>query len=114
MAFKIQKQVPIPSAVRDPDTIQRKYPYGRMDVGDFFFVPGKEKNTLSSHASAAGKKLSKKFITRLTWAVEDEDGDYVLANADAEGAVQGIGVWRIADDEPVEDEDAEDAAEDEE
>jgi hypothetical protein len=66
-----------------------------MDIGDFFFVPNKEKNTLSSHASAAGRKLKRKFLTRLTHATPNTHGGWDLCHVDAENAVQGIGVWRI-------------------
>ena len=74
--------------------------------------------------SAAGKKLGRKFLTRLIHAIELEDGTYspyvddantVPVTAETEGAVQGIGVWRLADEAPepageegVEDEDGED------
>ena len=107
--FPIQKYVPIPSIVRDPSSVSRKYDYGAMGIGDFFFVPGKDKNTLSSHASAAGKRLSRKFLTRLIYAIELEDGTYspyedddntVPVTEDTDGAVQGIGVWRLADEAP--------------
>jgi hypothetical protein len=104
MTFKIQRGVPIPATTRDPATVQRKYPYADLGVSDFFFVPHKDKNTLSSHASAAGKTLGRNFITRLTFAVELEDGSWLLddVTAETEDAVQGIGVWRAADDTPAE------------
>ena len=104
--FTIQKNVPIPSIVRDPSSVSRKYDYAAMQVGDFFFVPGKDKNTLSSHASAAGKRLGRRFLTRLIYALELEDGSFtpyadventVAVTDDTEDAVQGIGVWRLAD-----------------
>lgn len=122
--YPIQKHIPIPSIVRDPSSVSRKYDYAAMNIGDFFFVPEKDKNSLSSHASAAGKKLGRKFLTRLIHAIELEDGTYspyvddantVPVTAETEGAVQGIGVWRLADEAPepageegVEDEDGED------
>ena len=108
--FAIQRHVPIPPIVRDPATVSRKYDYGAMEVGDFFFVPEKDKNSLSSHASAAGKRLGRKFLTRLIWAIELEDGTYspysddantVLVTEDTEFAVQGIGVWRLPDEAPA-------------
>ena len=123
--FAIQKNVPIPSIIRDPASVSRKYDYAAMSVGDFFFVPNKDKNTLSSHASAAGKKLGRKFLTRLIWAIEQDDGAYspyedeestIAVTEDTEDAVQGIGVWRLADEapEPVAEEGEDEEGEDEE
>ena len=126
MSYAIQKNVPIPSITRDPTTVPRKYDYAAMAIGDFFFVPNKDKNTLSSHASAAGKKLGRKFLTRLIYSIELlelEDGTYspyeddentVPVTAETDGAVQGIGVWRLADEAPEPVADDEDEAEDEE
>lgn len=107
--YAIQKNVPIPSITRDPTTVPRKYDYAAMAISDFFFVPNKDKNTLSSHASAAGKKLGRKFLTRLIYAIELEDGTYspyeddentVPVTAETDDAVQGIGVWRLVDEAP--------------
>ncbi|MDR3427778.1 hypothetical protein [Silvimonas sp.] len=93
--FRVQKKVEIPHAMRHTGVSRRVYPYHEMDVGDFFFVPNKEKNTLSSHASAAGRKLERKFLTRLIHAALDIAGTWVICKADDDGAVQGIGVWRV-------------------
>jgi hypothetical protein len=92
--FKVQKNVAMPATVRNPATVKRVYPYHTMDVGDFFFVPNKKKNTLSSHASAAGRKLGRKFNTRLTHAYLDKKENWHICEASREGAVLGIGAWR--------------------
>jgi len=94
--FKLQRNIPVPAPVRDLSNIKRRYPYHDMDVGEFFFVPNKTKNTLSSHASTVGHRLGRKFITRLTHARLDTKGAWKLCDASAENAVQGIGVWREA------------------
>lgn len=77
--LEIQKGVEIPKSTRVVAPSRRKYPFETMEVGDMFFVAGKKRNTLSTHASTVGKKLKKKFITRMT---TDDDGN------------EGVGVWR--------------------
>ena len=94
--IRVQKQVEIPSTMAHTGISRRVYPYHEMDVGDFFFVPNKEKNTLSSHASAAGRKLERKFLTRLIFAQLDASGAWEICKSSDENAVQGIGVWRVA------------------
>lgn len=76
--FEIRKDVPMPATVREGFAKPSKYPFGTMEVGDMFFVPAAKKS-FSSLASAAGKRLGRKFSTR---AVTDE-------------GVEGIGCWRI-------------------
>jgi hypothetical protein len=66
-----------------------------MRVGDMFFVPNRDRNALSSHVSTAGKKIGRKFATRLTYMHKTEDG-WKPCEPDAENAVLGIGVWRVA------------------
>ena len=76
-----------------------------MTSGDMFFVPGKDKNTLDPHASVVGRKLGRKFITRLLWMVQEQDGTWTnefqtmdgeaeTVTYETEGAVLGVGVWR--------------------
>lgn len=92
---EVQKNVPVPKVIKASASVRRKYPFEDMDVGDMFFVPGKSKNTLTTHASTVGKNLNRKFITRLTHMIETADG-WKRAAADEPGAIQGIGVWRTA------------------
>jgi len=92
--FKVQKNVKVPAPVRSLANIKRRYPYHSMEVGDFFFVPNKTKNTLSSRASTVGKKLERKFLTRLIYAILKSDGTWEPCDATVDGAVLGIGVWR--------------------
>ena len=72
----------------------RKYNFENMEVNQMFFVPNKTKYTLSTHTSSMGKRLKRRFVTRLITMKETAEG-WVLSNADDDGAVPGVGVWRI-------------------
>lgn len=94
--------IEIPKALRTGGGAKgdRKYPFNTMEVGDSFFVPNRDKNTLSTHASLTGKRLGRKFKTLLVWGHELFDDEEVvgwkLANEPGEeGSVLGIGVWRV-------------------
>jgi hypothetical protein len=93
--LSIQSGVPVSKTTRAAPPARRKYPFVEMDVDHMFFVPGRTKNTLATHASTIGKKLNRKFVTRLTYMVE-QDGVWHPATASTEGAVLGVGVWRTA------------------
>jgi hypothetical protein len=105
--FKVLKGIPLPKTNRgDLPPRQSKYPYALLDIGDMFFIPNKSKNTLSTHTSTIGKKLDKRFSTRLTYmkfvdaegdlvAADSENGFWVASKEGEEGAVLGIGVWRV-------------------
>lgn len=75
--FEVRKDIPIPTATREGFSKPSKYPFKTMEVGDMFFVP-EAKKSFSSLASAAGKRLGRKFSTR----------------AVSENGVDGIGCWR--------------------
>lgn len=91
-----KKKVPVPAVVRPPVVARRrKYPFDDMKVGQHFFVPDREKNTLSTHASTVGKKLGFKFETRLCWMKKDKAEGWLPAEEGERGAHQGIGVWRV-------------------
>ena len=88
--FEVQKVAPpIPSSVRGGT---RKYPFADMEIGGFFFIPGREKNNMATHAATAGKKHGKRFITRLVIMHETPEGWQPASEGD-EDAVKGIGVW---------------------
>jgi hypothetical protein len=76
--FEVRKGIPLPVATREGFSKPSKYPFSTMDVGDMFFVPAAKKS-FSSLASAAGKRLGRKFSTR----------------AATENGVEGIGCWRV-------------------
>lgn len=93
-ALPVLKSVPIPKTIRPQGGRARKYPFETMEVGEMFFVPNKTRNTMSTHASTVGKKLGKKFATRLTTMVETSTGWKPCAPG-YPGAVVGVGVWRV-------------------
>lgn len=68
--FVIEKDIPAPKGRNS------KYPFYDMEVGDSFVAPGTSRNNLSAAASAAGRKLRRKFVTADTengprvWRVE--------------------------------------------
>lgn len=105
--FKVLKGIPLPKTNRgDLPPRQSKYPYALLEIGDMFFIPNKTKNTLSTHTSTIGKKLDRRFSTRLTYMkfvdadgdlveTTDENGFWAAAKEGDEGAVLGIGVWRV-------------------
>lgn len=90
----VQKNIPVPKVNKANPPIRKKYPFETMEIGDMFFVPGKSRNTLTTHTSTMGKALGKKFATRLTHMVETLEGWQQAAPGD-DGAVQGVGVWRV-------------------
>jgi hypothetical protein len=89
----IQSGVQLPKMTRSAPPARRRYPFAEMDVGDMFFVPNRTKNTLATHASTVGKRMGRKFVTRMTYMVE-QDGVWHSAAPEVNGAVLGIGVWR--------------------
>jgi hypothetical protein len=71
------------------------YPWVTMKVGAFFFIPGRDRNTMASLAYSTGKKLDRKFATRLCYMAEGRRG-WEWCDEDEPGATLGIGVWRVA------------------
>ena len=91
--LKTTTNVPVPKAIRSPRPAQRVYPFAEMEVGAMFFVPGKERNTMSPYVSTQGKKLKRKFVTRLCHMRETRDG-WVECKPEHARAKIGVGVWR--------------------
>lgn len=91
--YEICNKIPVPVAQRQTP-VPRKYPFDQLAVGEMFFIPHRTKNNISTHASTVGKLLKRKFATRLTYMIQKNHG-WVLSKQDVEGAVQGIGVWRV-------------------
>ena len=92
--YEIIKNVPMPRSKRPTPPARRKYDFTGMEVGDMHFVPGKSKNSLSTHASTMGKKLDRKFATRVVWMREDPEHGLVVCDALEAGAIEGVGIWR--------------------
>ncbi len=105
----IIKNVAPPKAARTVNEARRKYPFAEMEPGDMFFLADRQKNTLATHASTVGKKLGKKFMTRLVRLVEDPaDSGLWREPVNGEKGVLGIGVWCIEPEaKPVEEAPAE-------
>ena len=76
MGYAIRDDRPLPKPHK-PTVYRSKYPYARMEVGQWFFVPGHEVSRLSlqRYTYAAGRRLGCKFAVR---AIEG-----------------GYGVWRL-------------------
>jgi hypothetical protein len=91
--YDIQKKVPVAKIARPPSATRRKYPFDTMEIGDMFFVPGNIKNTLTTHVSAAGKKLGRKFTTRLCHMTKTKEG-WAQPKPGAKSQI-GVGVWRV-------------------
>jgi len=91
----VQRNIPMPKALRTAPAPRRKYPFEDMKVGDMFFVPNKTKNTLATHASTVGKALDRKFVTRLAYMAATKRGGWDQATHETPGAVLGVGVWRV-------------------
>ncbi len=93
--FEVQKKIPVPKMlVRGRRGPTRKYPFETMKKGDMFFVPGKTRNTMTTHVSTVGKELGVRSSSRLCWMRETVEG-WKPAKEGEKGAVMGIGVWRV-------------------
>ncbi len=73
----------------------RVYPYERLEINDFFFVPGREKNDLMVHTSKVGRRLARKFSTSHTYMHMVHD-QWIACEAGEPGAVLGILITRLA------------------
>ena len=68
--YKIDKGIPLPNG---------RYPFADLDVGESFFVPNANANSVSSTASRLGKALGAAFVCRRV----------------KENGVPGMRVWRV-------------------
>jgi len=71
--YKIEKNIPAPGPA--PQSI-RKYPFDKMQIGDSFFVPGGNQNSIATSATNQLNRYGRRYTTRKM------DG--------------GVRVWRIA------------------
>lgn len=98
--FKVHKGVPIPEVVRQPPSDRAtKYPIDTMAVGDMFCIPERKIPSVSAQMSNMTKDKPIRVECRRihTKPVQKRDGEppvWVLADADEDGAVEGVGVWR--------------------
>jgi hypothetical protein len=80
--------------IREDDG-RRKYPFERMQVDDFFFVPNRQHSSIRSYFSTAGAKHGIKLRSEQIYARQDENDLWKPCEADTPGAVSGVGVWRV-------------------
>lgn len=92
--LQLQRNVPPPVQTRRVDK-RKKYPIESMQVGDFFFVPGKAKNTIRTYFATVGKQYGIKLKSDLIHSRRDEHNSWKPCDEDAPGATVGVGVWRI-------------------
>lgn len=95
--YKVQssKFFPIPKTIRKPSDSQRKYPFADLKVGQMFFIPGRDKNTLSAHMSASAAKLKIKLRSKVGYGKKDKRGVWIGVPEGTKGAKIGLGVWRV-------------------
>lgn len=94
--LQLQRNVPMPKARRSPGDRRHKYPFETMQVNDFFFVPGKEKNSIRTYFAAAGKRHNITLRSQLIYARRNADGQWVPCQENDTGSTIGVGVWRTA------------------
>ena len=94
--YQLQSGAPAPPTIRPTTKGRRKkYPFEQMKVKEYFFVPGKTKNTLGTHVYTVGRELGHKYTVRLCH-MHQVGGIWIPCAATETGATQGIGVWRKA------------------
>jgi len=92
---KPQANIPMPETDRGGASSKKKYPMDTMKIGEMFFVPRKRRTSMATHTSTRGKQLGRKFATREIHMREGDDGQWEPCEPDDEGAVRGVGVWRV-------------------
>ena len=91
--LQLQTNMAPPNRRRGP---RRKYPFEMMtQVGDFFFVPGKKRNSIRTYFSTEGTKRGIRLRSDLIHARQDENGLWCPCEPDTPGAKIGVGVWRV-------------------
>ena len=91
----ILEHTDVPKTVHRPYLRPRKYPFHAMQPGMRFFVPDAKPGTLMSLASATGKRLGWKFVTRKLH-MRLVGGKWEQCSADDKGAKLGVAVYRVA------------------
>lgn len=59
MSYEVESGIPIPS--RPVGAQSKRYPFGKMEVGDSFSIPIGSRQRLSSAASWFGRRNQKRF-----------------------------------------------------
>lgn len=92
--YKIIRNEPVARIARSNLGSCRKYPFETMDVGDMFFVPNRNRNTMTTLVCTTGKRLERKFVSRMVYMRDLGDSQWTTCAPAAVGATLGIGVWR--------------------
>lgn len=90
MSFEVQDTDGVPPPVTGHP---RVYPYATLKVGQMFFIAHARGPSIQSHASVQGRKLNRKFATRVQWMRKTAHG-WEPAEPMAIGATKGVGVYR--------------------
>lgn len=64
MSIEIKKNIPIPKGRSGSHGRPTKYPFGKMDIGDSFFIPKDSAGSASQCASIYKKKHGGNFTRR--------------------------------------------------
>jgi hypothetical protein len=72
----------------------RRYPFEKLEIGEWFFVPNKTGKSLYSHVSNVGKKLGRVFSTTQVYMREGPEG-WESCTEDEPGAVIGVCIRRL-------------------
>jgi hypothetical protein len=94
--LQLQRNVPPPVARLSATDKRKKYPFETMRVDDFFFVEGKQRNSIRTYFSTAGAKHGITLKSQLIHARLNELEQWEPCPEDAPGATIGVGVWRTA------------------
>ena len=93
--YYILEHADVPQKVRASYPRPRKYPFYEMQPGMRFFAPDANPGTLMSLASAYGKRLGCKFVTRKLH-MRLVGGRWEQCAAGEKGAKFGVAVYRIS------------------
>lgn len=86
MAFKIDKNIPVPSNVRGP---RAEFPFEEMELNDSIFVPGATVKKLSGQLSYYKNKGMNFTLRAMKADVLDEE------TGDLRSDVDGVRIWKI-------------------
>jgi hypothetical protein len=95
--LELQRNVPppTPKPISGNDG-RKKYPIKDMKIGDFFFVPDKRRETIRTYFAARGTQLGIKLKSEQIHAFKNDGGQWERCPETMDGAVSGVGVWRVA------------------
>jgi hypothetical protein len=94
--LQLQRNAPPPPRRRlKPGDARKKYPVEKMTkVGDFFFVPNKQRDSIRTYFSVLGRQHGVKLRSEQIHARKTDTG-WEPCPEDTPQAVSGVGVWRV-------------------